>query len=117
MILELGGNDGLRGYPLANIRANLQQLITLSRNSGANVLLLGMRIPPNYGRRYSEGFAALYPTLAKQNAIALLPFLLDGVAGNPELMQADGIHPNALAQQQLADAVNKVLQPLLGTSH
>ncbi|WP_372860702.1 arylesterase [Spongiibacter sp.] len=117
VIIELGGNDGLRGYPLASIRNNLKQLITLSGNSGADILLLGMRIPPNYGRRYSEGFAALYRELAEEHGVTLLPFFLDGVAGNPSLMQADGIHPNAQAQPQLARAVSNTLTPLLQAPH
>lgn len=113
VVIELGGNDGLRGYPLASIRKTLAELITLSQANGAGVLLVGMQIPPNYGQRYSSGFAAIYPTLAQEYSVALLPFLLDGIAGRPELMQDDRIHPNASAQATMAEAVKQALQPLL----
>ncbi|WP_022960028.1 arylesterase [Spongiibacter tropicus] len=113
VILELGGNDGLRGYPLDSIRKTLAELIKLSQQSEARVLLLGMKIPPNYGQRYSSGFAALYTSLADELNVALLPFFLEGIAGNPELMQDDQIHPNADAQPAMAAAVKQALQPLL----
>lgn len=113
VIIELGGNDGLRGYPLANIRKTLADLIKLSQGADASVLLLGMQIPPNYGNRYSQGFAKLYPRLAEEYEVALLPFFLEGIAGNAALMQDDQIHPNVRAQAMMADAVRKALQPLL----
>lgn len=115
VILELGGNDGLRGYPVTTLRAQLQQAIDLSRQQGAHVLLVGMQIPPNYGARYSRLFSETYPTLAKQNQIALVPFLLDGVAGLPEMMQPDGIHPTAAGQPQMLDNVWPALQDVLQT--
>lgn len=113
LVIELGGNDGLRGYPLTSIRSNLQKMITLGEQHGAQVLLLGMRIPPNYGRRYAEGFHELYFSLAEKNALPLVPFLLEGVAQDPALMQDDGIHPTAQAQPLILDIVWPHLQPLL----
>jgi len=91
----------------------LAELIKLSQQSEARVLLLGMKIPPNYGQRYSSGFAALYASLADELNVALLPFFLEGIAGHPELMQDDQIHPNADAQPAMAAAVKQALQPLL----
>ena len=113
VIIELGGNDGLRGYPLASIRTTLNNMIILSRKSGAEVLFVGMRIPPNYGRRYSQGFADIYSSLADEHALTLIPFLLEGIAGNTSLMQSDGIHPNVSAQKTMATRVGKYLQPIL----
>jgi acyl-CoA thioesterase-1 len=113
VVLELGGNDGLRGYPLSRIRNTLSEMITLSRESGAKILLVGMRIPPNYGRRYSLGFENIYPALAKGHELPLLPFLLEGIAGDATLMQNDGIHPNAQAQPAMAAKVGNALQPIL----
>ncbi len=114
-IIELGGNDGLRGMPLQRIRSNLQQMIALSRQAGSDVLLLGMQIPPNYGARYSEGFRTVFTSLADQENTLLVPFLLDGVATRPELMQADGIHPLAAAQPQMMNAVMPVILGWLET--
>ncbi|MGF1546084.1 MAG: arylesterase [Thiotrichales bacterium] len=105
VILELGGNDGLRATPVRQIEQNLARMIELSHEHGARILLLGMRIPPNYGPAYSDAFAALYPRLAKQHDIALVPFFLKDVATDPALMQADGIHPTAAAQPRLLDNV------------
>lgn len=113
VVLELGGNDGLRGYPLSRVRNTLSEMITLSRESGAKILLVGMRIPPNYGRRYSLGFENIYPALAKEHELPLLPFLLVGIAGDATLMQNDGIHPNAQAQPAMAAKVGNALQPIL----
>ncbi|MDY7560552.1 arylesterase [Pseudomonas sp. 10B1] len=113
VILELGGNDGLRGQPPANLQQNLSSMIDSARASGAKVLLLGMRIPPNYGPRYTEAFAAVYGNLAKQKKVALVPFFLEGVGGIPELMQADGLHPAVAAQGKLLDNVWPTLRPLL----
>jgi len=104
-IIELGANDGLRGLSLKLIERNLDALINGCRQQGATVLLLGMRLPPNYGPRYTEGFAAIYQKLADQHQIALLPFFLDGIAQNPELMQADQLHPTAAAQPVLLEKV------------
>ncbi len=105
VIIELGGNDGLRGIPLETIRTNIDSMIRRSLDAGAQVLLVGMRIPPNYGPNYSEKFHSIYRELASQHEVLLLPFFLDGVALNAELMQADGIHPNGEAQPVLMESV------------
>ena len=113
VILELGGNDGLRGLPAADIRANFERMIELSEAARARVLLLGMRMPPNYGPAYTRQFDAIFPALAREHRVPLVPFLLDGVALDEALMQDDGIHPNAVAQPKLLAAVWPQLQPLL----
>lgn len=113
VVLELGGNDGLRGFPLPVTRANLERMIADSKAAGATVLLLGMRIPPNYGARYTEGFHALYGELAEAHGTALVPFLLEGVAGIPGNMQEDGIHPTAAVQPAILAHVLPALRPLL----
>ena len=102
MILELGANDGLRGLPLSGSRHNLAQMVRLSQAAGARVLLVGMRLPPNYGPRYTEEFARIFPDLANQYHLPLVPFLLDRVALDPELMQEDGLHPNAKGEPRSA---------------
>ncbi|WP_430461269.1 arylesterase [Thalassolituus sp. LLYu03] len=104
-LIELGGNDGLRGQPLARIRNNLQRMITLCHEAGSDVILLGMQIPPNYGPRYTEGFRDLYGEAAADAGTPLLPFLLQDIATRPALMQADGIHPTAEAQPIMTQAV------------
>lgn len=113
VILELGGNDGLRGLPIRTLQDNLQTMITLSKQAGARVLLVGIQIPPNYGPRYTEPFARIYPTLAERESLPLVPFLIDGIAQQPELMQNDGIHPTAEAQSMVLDNVWPLLKPLL----
>lgn len=113
VILELGGNDGLRGQPPALLQQNLSWMIDSSEVAGAKVLLLGMKLPPNYGVRYNEAFAAVYGNLAQQKKVALVPFFLEGVGGVPELMQADGLHPAVAAQGKLLDNVWPTLKPLL----
>jgi len=113
VVLELGGNDGLRGQPLSALHSNLTEMIKLSRNAGAQTVLAGMQIPPSYGRRYADQFAQIYPTLAEQHALALIPFLLENVATDLNLMQRDGIHPAAEAQPRILDNVWRSLQPLL----
>ncbi|KTS99635.1 arylesterase [Pseudomonas parafulva] len=113
VVLELGGNDGLRGQPPAQLRQNLAAMIDQSRQAGAKVLLLGMQLPPNYGVRYTTAFAEVYKELAKDKQVALVPFFLEGVGGVPELMQADGIHPAQGAQQRLLENAWPALQPLL----
>jgi acyl-CoA thioesterase I len=113
VILELGGNDGLRALPVAEMRANLAKMIDLATAQGGKVLLLGMRLPPNYGQEYTTQFAQAYTDLAHDKHVALVPFLLDGVALNPDLMQADGVHPNATAQPKLLDNAWPALLPLL----
>jgi acyl-CoA thioesterase-1 len=114
VVIELGGNDGLRGLPIDDVRANLDRLIRASRDSGAEVLLLGMRIPPNYGPQYTREFEALFGELATRHRVALVPFLLEGVALDDALMQEDGIHPTAAAQPRLLERVWPKLVPLLG---
>ena len=113
VIVELGGNDGLRGQPPAQLQQNLAAMIDAAKTAGAKVLLLGMQLPPNYGPRYTEAFARVYTQLADEKQIALVPFFLEGVGGHPELMQADGLHPAAAAQKRLLDNVWPVLKPLL----
>ncbi|MGY2954839.1 acyl-CoA thioesterase-1 [Pseudomonas sp. TE6349] len=113
VVLELGGNDGLRGQPPAQLRQNLASMVDQSRQAGAKVLLLGMQLPPNYGVRYTTAFAKVYEEQAKEKQVALVPFFLEGVGGVPELMQADGIHPAQGAQQRLLENAWPVLKPLL----
>jgi acyl-CoA thioesterase-1 len=117
VILELGGNDGLRGLPVPTIRENLVQMIELSQGAGARVLLSGIQIPPNYGPRYTGPFYAQYTELAQQYGLALIPFLLDGIAENAEFMQDDGIHPTAEAQPLIVEIVWPLLSQLMATEH
>ncbi|MDQ8038566.1 MAG: arylesterase [Pedobacter sp.] len=98
VILELGGNDGLRGQPPALMAGNFKKMIADSRTAGARVLLFGMKIPPNYGRTYTQAFEQVFVTVSKEEKVPLLPFFLEGIGGNPALVQADGIHPVAKAQ-------------------
>ena len=113
VIIELGGNDGLRGYPVAKIRNNLDQLVALAKADDRVVLLLGIQIPPNYGPRYTDAFAAMYLEIAERRNVAVIPFLLEKVALTPTLMQNDGIHPTAEAQPQLLETVWPALESLL----
>lgn len=113
VMIELGGNDGLRGTPLTQLQQNLANMIAASKSSGAQVMLLGMRLPPNYGKRYTEGFAGVYEQLAATHQVPLLPFFLEGVGGVPGLMQADGIHPTADAQPRLLDNLWALLEARL----
>ncbi|MDT3420786.1 acyl-CoA thioesterase-1 [Pseudomonas protegens] len=113
VILELGGNDGLRGQPPRQLQQNLASMIDSSQAQGAKVLLLGMQLPPNYGVRYTQAFSQVYSQLASEKKVALVPFFLDGVGGHPELMQADGLHPAAAAQGKLLENVWPTLKPLL----
>ena len=113
VILELGGNDGLRGQQPAQLKQNLASMIEASQKAGAKVLLLGMQLPPNYGARYTRAFAEVYSQLGSEKKVALVPFLLEGVGGHPELMQADGVHPAVGAQGKLLDNVWPALKPLL----
>ena len=113
VIVELGGNDGLRGQLPAQLKQNLTGMIDSANAAGAKVLLLGMQLPPNYGKRYTAAFAEVYTQLASEKQIALVPFFLEGVGGNPQLMQADGVHPATAAQKRLLDNVWPVLKPLL----
>jgi acyl-CoA thioesterase-1 len=113
VIIELGGNDALRGLSLATTQNNLDAMIKMAQLAKAKVLLLGMRIPPNYGRDYSEKFAALYLELAKTNDCTLIPFFLARIATQREMFQSDGIHPTAQAQSLLMQEVKEALLPLL----
>jgi acyl-CoA thioesterase I len=113
VILELGGNDGLRALPIAQMRTNLARMVDLASAAGAKVLLLGMRIPPNYGPDYTEQFRSSYSDLARDKKLPLVPFMLNDIALVPDLMQADGIHPNELGQPRLLDNVWPALKPLL----
>lgn len=113
VIIEVGGNDGLRGQPTALLEKNLRAMVDLSRKAGAQVLLLGMHIPPNYGESYTKAFHQTYHTVAKSMSVPLLPFLLEGIALTPGLMQADRVHPNAKAQPLIVQNVLPVLEPML----
>ena len=113
VIVELGGNDGLRGLQLAASRDNLAKIIEKARSAKAQVLLVGMMIPPNYGPRYGEDFRKMFSDLAGKYSLAFVPFLLDQIALNPELMQADGIHPNSAGQPQILKNLWPELKPLL----
>jgi len=113
VILELGANDGLRGLPVAQMKANLGAMIERAQKAGARVLLVGMKIPPNYGPEYVEAFERAYGELAARHKVALLPFLLEGFAEKHEYFQADGIHPTAEAQPLIAERVWKAVRPLL----
>jgi len=113
VILELGANDGLRGIPVAKTRANLDLIITELRKAGVKVLLAGITLPRNYGPDYIKEFDRIYPELARKHRVPLLPFLLDGVALHPDLMQKDGLHPLAPGNRIVAGNVMKALRPLL----
>jgi len=113
VVVELGGNDGLRGQAPDQLQQNLASMIDQARDSGAKVALLGMRLPPNYGVRYTTAFANVYTDLAKAKDVPLVPFFLEGVGGVPQLMQADGIHPAQGAQQRLLENAWPVIEPLL----
>lgn len=113
VLIELGGNDGLRGFSLVRIRSQLQQLVQTAKHGGARVLVMEMRIPPNYGQRYTSRFSALYAEVATAEAVELVPFFLQDLALQSGMMQADGIHPTAAAQPAMRDAVASALMPLL----
>ena len=113
VIVALGANDGLRGQSPPAIRANLEEIVARLQAAGVRVLLVGMRLPPNYGAEYTKEFEAVFPAVARRAKITLMPFLLDGVAADPRLNQADGIHPTAAGQQMIADRLWPYLRPLL----
>tara|TARA_R100001039_G_C1823348_1_gene90294 strand:- start:187 stop:732 length:546 start_codon:yes stop_codon:yes gene_type:complete len=113
VLLELGGNDGLRGLPPAQMRANLATMIEQSQQADAEVLLLGIDIPPNYGQAYRDAFTGVYHSLAEEYDLSLVPFLLEDIALNKQLMQSDGIHPTAEAQPIILDNVWPALEPML----
>jgi acyl-CoA thioesterase-1 len=113
IILELGGNDGLRGFPPERMEANLDRIISASKDSGAAVVLLGIRIPTNYGPRYREAFDGVYRKLADKHGVPWIEFFMENIAMNEELMQGDGIHPNAAAQPVLLDNAWPVISAAL----
>jgi len=113
VILELGANDGLRGLPIPGTRANLAKMVAIARAGGARVLLLGMRLPPNYGPRYANDFRQMFSDLAEQDHVPFVPFLLESVALHPDLVQADGLHPNARGAPLMLNTVWPQLVPLL----
>jgi acyl-CoA thioesterase-1 len=111
MILALGANDGLRGQPVKGIKQNLQNVVDAAKRAGIKkIILAGIRVPPNYGKKYAADFSALYPELATAMNLPLMPFLLDGVAAKPELNLPDGIHPNAKGHQIIAQNIAKFIQ-------
>ncbi|HMB74602.1 MAG TPA: GDSL-type esterase/lipase family protein, partial [Gammaproteobacteria bacterium] len=111
--IELGGNDGLRGQPVDNLRRNLESMLALVRASGADAILAGIQIPPNYGPQYTQQFSAIYPELAAEFDVDLVEFFMEGVALDRQLMQSDRIHPNAAGQSVLLDNIWPVLLELL----
>jgi acyl-CoA thioesterase I len=113
VLVELGGNDGLRGQSPAQLQQNLTAIIAQSQQAGAKVVILGMQLPPNYGLRYTTAFAAVFANVASEQGVSAVPFLLEGAAGVPGMTQADGIHPTAEAQPRLLNNVWPTLQPLL----
>ena len=113
VIIELGGNDGLRGYPVTSIARNLRQLVELARADDREVLLVGMQIPPNYGHRYTRAFQNLFQEVAADQRIDVVPSFLEAIGVEPSLMQDDGIHPNAKAQPLLLDALWPFVQEML----
>ncbi len=113
LVLELGANDGLRGLPLSALRDNLLAMLDQARDAHVRVLLVGIELPVNYGRRYRDGLRAVYADLARQRQLPLVPFLLEGIAQDPTLMQADGLHPTAQAQSRVLQTVWPKLKPLL----
>ncbi len=113
VIIELGANDGLQGKPIHYITSNLDKLIIFAQSTGAKVLLIGNRLPPNRGERYTKPFFNQYQKLAKRHSVAYLPFMLRGLAGNSEYMQQDGLHPKANAQAAILDNLWPILKPLL----
>ena len=113
LIVELGANDGLRGLPIAQMKQNLGRIIEQGHNAGARVLLLGMKLPPNYGPDYTQAFESAYRELAQRHKVALVPFLLEDFAAKPDLFQPDRIHPTEAAQPLMLERVWKALEPLL----
>lgn len=113
VILQLGANDGLRGQPIKNMKENLQAMVELSQTHAAEVLLVGQHIPPNYGQRYTQSFHKAYTEVAEATGVALVPFMLEGIATDTEMFQADGLHPTEQAQAHIADTIWHHLEPLL----
>ncbi|MFA0087376.1 arylesterase [Vibrio sp. E150_011] len=113
VLIELGANDGLRGFQPNIVKNNLHQLITMSKDAGAKVMLMQIRIPPNYGKRYAKMFEAIYPDLAEETSTPLIPFFLEQVITKPEWMMEDGLHPKAVAQPFIAETIANELRPYL----
>ena len=115
LVIELGGNDGLRGLPVSALKANLQTIIdkTRAKNPAAKIILAGMQIPPNLGAEYASSFQRVFADVAQANQATMIPFLLEGVGGLRELNQADLIHPNAAGHRLIAESVWKILEPIL----
>jgi acyl-CoA thioesterase-1 len=113
VIIELGANDGLRGQPLEEMAANLGEIVDLSRRHGASPLLLRMRLPPNYGPAYVEKFVAVYESVGRERNVPLSDFMLEGVSGNPQFIQDDGLHPNEVAQPLILENLWPAIEPLL----
>lgn len=113
LVLALGANDGLRGQPVKSMEKNLEKTVVFAKRSGMKVIVAGMKMPPNYGKKYTDDFEKVFFNLAKKHKTYLIPFLLEGVGGNPELNQADGIHPNKEGQKIIADNVIKYILELL----
>lgn len=115
MLIELGANDGLRGFPTADIERDLTQIITTVKQANAQPLLMQIRITPNYGKRYTDAFTAMYPKLAQEQNVPLLPYFMEDVVVKPEWMQSDGLHPTAEAQPFIADFMEKALAPYISS--
>lgn len=113
VVIALGGNDGLRGLKITELKNNLDKMIVQAKAANAQVLLLGVKIPPNYGLKYAQQFSENYQQLAKKHAVKLVPFFIEGVAGNPTLIQADGLHPTAAAQPKILDNVWPIFNTML----
>jgi acyl-CoA thioesterase-1 len=116
VVVELGGNDGLRGLSLAATRQNLERIVSAARGAGAKPLLIGMQLPPNYGTAYTEKFQAVFECVAREGRIPLVPFMLAGFGEKREYFQADGIHPKVEAQPLILDNIWPMLRPMLGKS-
>ena len=114
LVVELGANDALRGQPLESIESNLREIVRRAKAAGARVLVAGMQMPPSYGPEYSAGFAAIFERVSREESVALMPFLLEGVGGDPALNQGDGIHPTPDGHRHIARRVEPFLAPLLG---
>jgi acyl-CoA thioesterase-1 len=113
VVVELGANDGLRGMSIEMTESNLRRMVSTATEAGSRVLLVGMKVPPNYGSDYAQRFEAIFPSLAGELGVSLVPFLLEGVAAEPELNQADGIHPNAAGHRRVAETVEPYLEAIL----
>lgn len=113
VVIELGANDGLRGLPVKAMRGNLAAMIRLAKDAGARVLLIGMRMPPNFGPVYTQKFQQAYAELAAEQGVSLVPFMMEGFAGQPEMFQADNLHPTAQAQPHILANIWPTLRPLL----